>query len=101
MCGGGRHASFPLSISKEALWQEASSHKGDEGLTRTMEVQMLKPEGSGKSSYVSPCCYVVCFVCFAARQVLLLCSPMPDLVSGTNTCRRSLRDLLGVQTGSG
>ena len=37
VCGGGRHASFPLSISKEALRQEASSHKGDEGLPRTMK----------------------------------------------------------------
>ena len=26
---------------KEALWQEASSHEGDEGLTGAMEVQML------------------------------------------------------------
>ena len=37
VCGGGRHASFPLSISKEALRQEASSHKEDEGLPRTMK----------------------------------------------------------------
>ena len=49
MCGGGRHASFPLSTSKVALWQEASSLLGDEGLTGAMDVQMLSRKAQVKS----------------------------------------------------
>ena len=46
---------------------------------------MLKPEGSGKRSYVSPCCMLSILYVFLQDRYFSFCSPMPDLVSGTTT----------------
>ena len=76
MCGGGRHASFPLSTSKVALWQEASSLLGDEGLTRAMEDQMLSRKAQVKSLMIFNAVMLSVLFCSPARQILLGGSPM-------------------------
>ena len=45
------------NFSKIALWQKASSYKGDEGLTGAMDVQMLSRKAQVKVFYGSLCCY--------------------------------------------
>ena len=67
---------------KEALWQEASSHEGDEGLTGAMEFQILSQKVQVEFLMFSYVAMLSMFACLSAGQVLLQGSPMPDLVSG-------------------